>query len=82
MKKYKIKNDAEFIKEFGKNWRDNTWNPDGLMDYLFGKELTSDEIEEVKLYGRVYIDTWVITKNDIKKIETPDYSPRKLDRSI
>jgi hypothetical protein len=55
---YRFKTEAEFIEEYGENWRDivnnlddvNTWNDE--MDYLFGKEFPY--IDKKIIYDRPY----------------------------
>lgn len=43
--KYRIKTEKEFIKEFGKYWRNNLeWYFSIDMDYLLGTTVTSNEL--------------------------------------
>ena len=91
MKKYRFKTEEEFIKEFGDNWRcsiDIFWITE--MDYLIGTEYPHDidinkytkEIPSINRRNNMY-DRWAISKKFItEKQKIPDYSPRKLNRSI
>ena len=80
-KKYRIKTEKEFEKEFGHQWRDiiqyNWLSPH--MDYLFGMDITN--IINIA-YNKKRIDGWYISKNMYKIKNIPDYKPKKISRDI
>lgn len=68
---YRIKTEEEFINEFGDNWRSKTEAYfTHSMDYLLGKELNEEQINEYKKNGNFYIDGWGISKGMIIKNHT------------
>ena len=62
MKQYRIKTEAEFIEEFGEDWKGIVdWVPNHQMNNIFGKSLDSNK-------GRIINDngnTWSIFPNMI-----------------
>jgi len=79
-KKYRIKTEKEFEKEFGHQWRDiiqyNWLSPH--MDYLFGMDITN--IINIA-YNIKHINGWNIS-NDMLTHNTPSYKPKKFIREI
>ena len=69
-KKFRIKTEQEFIDEFGNGWKDIVeWNDLDKMDYLFGKELTDEQIDRFKTNKRFGLDKWFINREMVKEIE-------------
>lgn len=68
MKRYRIKTEEEFTKEFGKdgrNWRNRVqWNSTGKMDYLCGKPISLAQYKTVQK-GLLYIHGWALSNRDI-----------------
>jgi len=60
--KFRFKTEAEFITEFGTDWKDRVpykWNSDGDMDYLLGKS-----------YSEVSTTGWLISTDMLIQIGT------------
>lgn len=76
--KHRIKTEEEFIKEFGIHWVSETsWNNEGRMDYLFGRELSKEE-EHKHLRGDFHIDDWTIDSDMITEIKQTTTRRRKV----
>jgi hypothetical protein len=85
MAKYRFKTAAEFIAEFGENWKSDVkyqWNEKGTMDYLLGTDCP-DGHDWARLYTgektgvvipRTTSGTWTISKDMItpKKVLTAE----------
>ena len=84
MKRYRIKTEEEFIKEFGKDWRAEIyWNTDGDMDYLCGKPISLAQYKTLlknktlllpRRVGTKY-NKWIIT---ITNIIVEEVQPKHL----
>lgn len=92
---YRFKTEQEFIDTFGSDWRRvvvYTWNDEGDMDYLLGKDLkvNGDFLSEIlNQSGRNhnmlhrYDHRWLISKDMIiKNLFLPNYKPKKIIRKI
>lgn len=72
---YRIKTKDEFISQYGTDFRNKvcySWTQS--MDYLFGKQLTKKQSNDLKEMGYTYIDEWcisgdMVTKNPLKVTE-------------
>ena len=72
MERRRIKTEQEFIKEYGKDWRNCVgWNWEGRMDYLCGKELSENEVERILKHKSLCKDYWTIEITDTVTLEDP-----------
>lgn len=64
--KYRIKTEEEFIREFGIGWKQkyHWWSDE--MDYLFGKELSKEDYQQLQTDGDIHINKkWWIDRGYI-----------------
>jgi hypothetical protein len=80
----RFKTEAEFVKEFGKDWRhtgDKEWNNDGVMDYLFGLPCKPEWVGSFQTmhpskcpHGvpRWYVEAWMVTTEPLPQEQPED----------
>lgn len=76
MCKYRFKTKAEFVKEFGENWKELVcFNPQGKMDYLLGTVVTKKieffgggHMKDFGIMDNISGYRWIISQNMITSI--------------
>lgn len=87
---YRFKTKKEFEDEFGVGWKtkvDQCWSLNGDMDYLFGKEITYEEWNNIQTsdsfdaywFGSTYKYNWSVSKDMVTDKPLPNsFTPINL----
>ena len=89
MNKCRFKTEEEMIKDYGHEWREVEYNKAFYfpreMDYLLGRPFDvyfPESMNEITIPRKNGTQVWYISHNFLILTATPDYSPKKIKRTL